>query len=116
MKTITQRQLIQNVANKWRDQYEPFKSDSPIFSERAGIKTYKTKKQIADELDALDKETATAQDVAAIIGNESWTRLKCDECGNEPEIVVQVGQEPDYESHTASLCVPCLKAAAGLVV
>ena len=69
-----------------------------------------------EELEALDKDKATAQDVAAIIGNESWTSLKCDECGNETETVVQVGQEPEYDSHTACLCVPCVKTAAGLVV
>lgn len=112
MKIITQRQLIQNVANKWRAKCEPFTNDAPLFSVRNGINTGKTKKEIAEELDALDKDKASAQDVAAIIGNESWTRLKCNECGSEPEAVLRVGEEPDYESQTACLCKTCVKAAA----
>lgn len=52
-------------------------------------------------------------DVDRVIGNRSWTSLPtCGGCGKDGlEIVVQVGEDPDYESRTAYLCGPCLREA-----
>jgi len=114
MKITTQRDLIREVAARWRQQYEPFRDDRPIFSIRNGYRQPIKKKEIAEMLDAIDAETATPADIAAIIGNESWTRLTCHECGKDTDAVLTVGQEPDYESHTACLCAPCVKRAASI--
>ena len=59
-------------------------------------------------------DTASVADVTAIIGNDSWTSLKCDECGKYVDAVVQVGEEPDYESYSAKLCKPCVYKALTL--
>ncbi len=114
MKLTTQRDLIRAVAARWRKQYEPFTHDTPLFSVRNGHRQAIPKKEIAEMLDAIDPETATPEDIAAIIGNESWTRLTCDECGKDTDAVLTVGQEPDYESHTASLCRSCVERAASI--
>lgn len=115
MKLTTQRDLIRAIATRWRRQYEPFTyDDKPLFSVRNGYRQPIPKKAIAEKLDALDKETATPADVAEIIGNESWTRLTCDECGKDTDSVLTVGQEPDYESHTASLCRSCVEQASSI--
>lgn len=115
MKLTTQRDTIRAVASRWRQQYEPFTDDRPMFSWRTGVTSPPlNKKQIAEKLDDLDGETATPEDVAAIIGNESWTRLTCDECGKDTDAVLTVGQEPDYESHTASLCRSCVERASSI--
>jgi hypothetical protein len=55
------------------------------------------------------------EDVNRIIGNKTWTQQWCNEpqCGGVA--VVEVGQEPDYESSTANLCRDCLKKVAALV-
>jgi hypothetical protein len=53
----------------------------------------------------------TQQQIKEVIGNGSWTRLKCDECGKEVQATIEVGQEPDYESATANLCIDCLRKA-----
>lgn len=53
--------------------------------------------------------------VNAVIGNSSWTDCRCSECQKYSEVVVQVGQEPDYESATAWLCLNCLAKAAEIV-
>ena len=112
----TQRQLIQAVAKRWRETYQPFKNDRPLFSWRTGVTSPPlNKQQIADALDALDGDTASADDVSAIIGNESWTRLNCDECKADVTLTVQVGNEPDYESHRAELCLECAEKAAALI-
>lgn len=107
MKLITKRSLIQNVAKKWREHYQPFCCSVLING--------KTKERIAEELDAIDGNTATEKQVVEIIGNGSWTGLMCNECGCGPDAVIQVGEEPDYESATASLCPTCVEKAALLL-
>ena len=55
-------------------------------------------------------------DVVAIAG-PSWAADPwCNGCDRAVPVVVQVGQEPDYESSTANLCVDCLRAALDLAV
>jgi hypothetical protein len=114
MNLITQRMLIRNVAKRWRKQYEPFKDHAPLFSARMGLSRDLTKQQIAEKLDALDGETATADDVANIIGSGSWTRMVCHECGRGVNAVVEVGEAPGYESATANLCRECAEKAAAI--
>lgn len=98
MKIITERTQVRDVAKRWRQQYTNSKQD------------------IAKKLDALDVETATSADVAAIIGDNSWCGLlKCDECEEKVAVAVMVGEEPDYESATATLCVACVKKALQLM-
>ena len=115
MKLITQRMLIKAVAARWRKQYEPFTNESPLFAERMGLRSLMTKKEIAERLDILNGETASVDDVANIIGNCSWTRLTCNECDREVDAVIEVGQEPDYESATARLCHDCAIRAAAVM-
>ena len=114
MKLTTQRDLIRTVAARWRQQYEPFSHDIPLCSVRNGHRQTIPKKEIAAMLDATDLETATPADIAAIIGNESWTRLTCDECGKDTDAVLTVGREPDYESRTVSLCRSCVEQASSI--
>lgn len=55
--------------------------------------------------------------VDAAIGNGAWTRVpSCDGCGRKGlPVVVQVGEEPEYESSTVDLCGDCLRAALALL-
>jgi len=109
MTLTTQRDRIRTVAERWRETYEPFTDDRPRFSWRTGmVSPPLNTRQIAEQLDALDPETATDEEVNVIIGNDSWTRLTCDECDEDVDAVLTVGEEPDHESHTASLCRTCV--------
>ena len=103
MRVITERSLIRDVAARWAESYP---------NERFG----KDKPRIGKQLAALDPEKATAEMVIDIIGNDSWTSVpECDECGAVGlAAVVEVGAEPDYESSTARICVPCLRKAVKL--
>ena len=102
MKLITERTQIREVASRWRLQYP----------ESGKYGKDPTKQAIANSLSALNVETATADDVFAIIGNTSWCEpQKCNECGDVFDVVIQVGEEPDYESRTATLCIDCLRKA-----
>lgn len=107
MHLITKRSLIRSVADRWHAQYAPFRNDSPLFSKRMGLSDGLTKQQIHSALAALEKETATEDDVANIIGNRSWANIQCHECGWDVAAVIVVGETEDCESHTAHLCQAC---------
>lgn len=73
-------------------------------------------RRVGAELMALDQDTATAAEVAEIIGNSSWARERaCNECGQETWDVVEIGEPRDYESATAVVCRDCLRAALRLL-
>ena len=98
MKFLNERNQVRTVAARWKQQchgtaYQP----------------------IGPLLAALDPETATAEDVAAIIGHYSWVNSgQCNECGVRSWQLVQLGEEPNYESCTAYICLPCLQQAVAL--
>lgn len=98
MRVITIRSQIREVADRWARQYPGSKED------------------ILVQLRALDPEEATAGDVAAIIGNKSWAcPQQCNECKDYFPVVVQIGDEPDFESSTAVVCRECLARALAAI-
>ena len=97
MRLIDEVVEIRSVADRWRAQY--FKGGKWNTTMSGGSEA------IFRALAALPS-TATRDDVTAIIGNDSWIGENCSECGKPA--VVMVGQEPDYESHTAWLCALCV--------
>jgi hypothetical protein len=100
---FTTRSLIRRVPERWRKQYGGFDSRPD------------DKRDIYERLLKLDMETCSEADVAAIIGNGGWTRIRCDGCDRDDvKMAVQVGQEPDYESATATLCFACMSEAFAL--
>ncbi len=105
MELLNERNQVRTVARRWHSQY--------------GAGTYggdKRGRMVGDELAALDTESATAADVAEIVGNGSWVvKYTCHECGAETWDAVQVGQPPDCESSTATICGNCLSAALRLL-
>ena len=105
MKLLNERNQVRTVAQKWRAKY--------------GSGSYRAdnrKRMVGDELAQLDVETATAEQVAEIVGNRSWvSEITCDECGKNTWDAVQFGELPDYESATAEICADCLRAALKLL-
>ena len=100
MKVITKRTLIREIAKKWNAQffYGPLEGDTT-----------------GDKLSALDVETASVEDIVQIIGTTVWTDLSCSECGKSVDLVIQVGEEPDWETQTAYLCEACVKNTFNLL-
>ena len=95
---ITLSDVCSGVPFRWRAQY----SDRP----RNAAKLAK-----ADQLDALDPRDLTPDHISAIIGNDSWTVLRCDECGKDCDALARIGDEPDYDVRWLDLCSECLKSA-----
>lgn len=52
--------------------------------------------------------------VDAAIESKGWTQTTCNECNQDVDVVVQLGQEPDCESATANVCMQCLASAVRL--
>lgn len=97
MRLITRKGLAPKVAARWKNNY--FKNGEWRYGE--------DKKDIYLRLEGIGLNP-TPEEVNEAIGNSSWTDVRCDECGKYVDEVVQVGQEPDYDSCTANICKPCL--------
>jgi hypothetical protein len=102
MKLLNERVLVREVAQRWEEQYADY-----------DLSNAEEMHAIGRKLAALDGETATAADVAAIIGNDSWTRIDhCDECGEtNPPVAVRLAE--DTES-SVDICLSCLRKALNL--
>lgn len=53
----------------------------------------------------------TAEQLRAALGYGLLYGLLCANCEREVDAVVELGEEPDYESSTARVCEACLVAA-----
>jgi hypothetical protein len=110
-KVITQRDVIRRVCVRWYETYGPGLNRHGRTEWRHG----EDKTRIFVKLSALDLETCTAEAVNAIIGNSSWTDLTCDCCAKKVRLVVQFGDDPDYDSRTAHACWDCIDEARSKV-
>lgn len=96
MKTITVEDRIAVVADRWKAQY----FGSQWHSERM--------MDVWSKLKALPGNATTAQ-VEAIVGNDTWTDIRCDECGEHVELAIVLNETEDYNTFT--ICEGCLNAA-----
>lgn len=104
---ITKRDRIKSVAIKWESQYRGMLGNKRFRKDD----TYAS---VLNRLEQLNLDTCTEEEVIDIIGNNSWTRLLCDNCYAEVDRIVQVGDRPAYESSTANLCQKCAANAVEL--
>jgi hypothetical protein len=96
---------------------DSIKSAIESFISTHGKGTYRADKRdimVGEELAKLNKETCSAEDVNNLI-NSDWVSMRCHDCGNMVKTFVELGEEPDYESYTANICLDCLKKAVNLV-
>jgi hypothetical protein len=110
IRVVGVRESIRGVAELFRQQH------GRDFDSVAHWNPRQTKCQIYDALRALNAETATSKDVAAIIGNDAWIGERCDFCGVKPEWWFELGDEPDYEARYLYACPPCLEYLAAIAM
>lgn len=99
MRLIGTRERIWNVAESYRRQY----GRNPVERFRDG----KSSASIQAALDAINPGTATAGEVAAIIGNDSWSYNSCAECGERIEDALEIG----HSDSPLCLCPQCIRNA-----
>lgn len=105
MKLISQTHDINTVAARWRRQYP----------EGSVHTTSGDPELVYQQLLKLDHATATAADVAKIIGNDSWCGPKsCHECGTKVLATVELGQSDSCED-PLQFCASCLTHALRLL-
>ena len=102
---ITERDMIRGVPARFNEQYRAY-LDGEETRPLGWDPCY-----IAAKLEKLDLETATVEDIDVIIGTGGWAAQRCNGCEQLAASAVIVGDVPDFESATATLCGPCLKEA-----
>lgn len=100
MRVITRQMLANEAASSWKRQYYGWTDQSKV--------------AIGEQLEALG-DSPLADRVDKVIGNQSWTRLTCDDCDKVVDRVVQLGQPLDYDSRTANVCADCFAKAVRLM-
>ena len=106
MKIITRQTQANDAAMRWKIQYHSQIADGRLKNDR---------KNIYNKLVSLGN-TPNPDDVDKVIGNKSWTEtMECNECYSNSDIIIEVGQEQDYDSMTAYLCPKCLNKAVQLM-
>ena len=102
MNLITRQELANKAKDQWKDQYC-----------NQGIWNYgETTKLTYQKLEKLG-DKPSPEDVAKAIGNSSWTRINCSECGESVDSAVVLGTI-DYDSEYVYACKNCLTKALEL--
>lgn len=96
MELITERSRIKGVADAWDAAYGPEFRPTAVGSS----------KEKSEKLHALNLSRVSAATVNKIIGNNSWTRLVCDEC---LQLVTKVAvlYHPSDDSAAFEICEVC---------
>jgi hypothetical protein len=103
MRKITRQTQANNVADRWHKQYP----DGNGYREKH-IGMWKKLCDLGGR--------PNPDDVDSLTENSSWTDVgSCNECNLESDTLIELGEEPDYESSTAYICPACLKKALQLV-
>jgi hypothetical protein len=106
MEIVTKQSLVTNVSKRFRHQYyDNGWSGHTRF--RSGLTAEQAYRKLLD--------AKSEQDVLEAVGSISWIENKCHECGLDSDVVIILGEEPDYESNTAQICPSCIKKAMDLV-
>lgn len=96
MNVITKRERIRTVAARWDAQF----GDLP------------DKRGTGARLSALDGETATEADVAAIV-DLGWIEVRCDACRKEVDVAIDImepdGEDDDETSRVVRICFECVQ-------
>jgi len=111
MELITKRSLIKSTPERWKMQYEREIKSGNSLTVRAGSKS---RKETYDLLCKLDLDKCSESDIRDIIGNDSWTSLRCDECGLDSDICVAIGSGAGGEYSPEEICFKCIIKAVRL--
>lgn len=100
MNVMTKQYLIDSICPTWKQQY--CISGKWVYGHDKEVKYYKL-------LNLGDKKTE--ENIAEVIGNKSWTRLECSECGEDSNSVITMS----VEEYGMYLCKSCLRKALELL-
>ena len=96
MNTITKQEKIKHVALHWHEQY--FCNGTWKHCKGGAELIFNKLRQLGPAV--------TEDDIAAIIGNHSWTQNRCDECGKDSEVVATFTEDAEQITY---ICPDCLR-------
>jgi hypothetical protein len=109
MTPVHKRDVLRAVRDRWLNQYKSYKDDSVPTWDKRPIG------EIRSAVKKLDPDTCTSKDVDKAIGTTGWGDNKCGECGEDRDVLLRLGQEPDYDARYWEICLPCLKKAVAFL-
>ncbi len=95
---IHRRDIIRSVPDRWDAQYPKAWAHADMVAK-------------GKHLRVLDLEKATSADIERVIGNDSWTVMRCHECQQDRSPLVRIGEEPDCDANWVDVCPECLQKA-----
>ena len=104
IRPVYRRDIIRGVRDAWNRQYADW-DGSYRFPDGCTVA------EIRRGLEALDLETCSVEDVKAAMGTGGWVSNQCDACGQDFPVLLEIGDEPDYEARWLDLCEGCLETA-----
>ncbi len=108
MKLIRQRDVIREVVDAFGRTFAQHMDHADIFPDG------ETPRVKLGRLMKLDLETCSPNDVIAIVGNDSWTRVECDECTMENRAMhprLDAVAEFSRGEKSVRVCANCVEAA-----
>ena len=109
MKLVYARDMIAEVPARWMKQYAHYPRDhrfpaASSIGARSVAEIESALRSAGDDIDAIK----------AVL--PSWCEHDCDECGAHHEVLVRLGEEPDYEARWQDLCEACVRGALTLLI
>lgn len=109
IQVIMRDAIIKAAPERWEEAYRNYDRDTYRHNGR-------TKMEVTKALLALEAHERTAATISGIIGNDSWTSLKCDECEEDVAAAAQLADDLEYSGKKATICLQCLAAATQAVI
>ncbi len=106
MRVTTKQTLIATIAERFRDAHQRRGEWIPTADGRDAA-------AIFAKLAALPKD-ATEELITASVGDNRWTENVCDECHEDRDITIILGEEIHHPTDAIALCPDCLKKATKL--
>lgn len=99
MKLLTERAQVRTAAERFeKDAWGADKSEK------------------LDKLKSIDKETATADDISAIVGSHNFASpTRCMECETLKWEIIELGEEFNIDTNTVWICTDCLRNALAIL-
>lgn len=107
MDVVTKRSKIRTVADRWYNARINKSSQYQFLHQSTLERDQKTHEKLL----ALDLETADEDEVIEIIGNNTWTFLICDCCGEDVDALVDFQLVNESVAPNVSICKFCLTKA-----
>ena len=107
MRIYTLQDKINDVADAWKAQFYGYEFSGQWFPLADGRPT--------ETIWELLKSAKTAEQIEAIVGNKTWTTMKCEECGVEIKEAIRLGEGSAYGSNAILICMNCFEKAEGVI-